>query len=492
MKIQDLECRTGLERATIRYYEREGLLNPKRLENGYREYSEEDAIQLQKIKLLRQLGMPLETIKCLQKGTTNLPSELDAWDAALSEQLRHNRCAKSICETMRRDGVDYGSMDPERYLRLFTQTPDEPESMMPVQEAIPDNIHPWRRYFARMLDYMLLGGLVNFLLFFLLRIRPIPGDLVNALLAVAKSLLFIPLEALMIHYFGTTPGKMALGMRLEDFRGGRLSMEDSFHRSVRVCFGGVGAAIPLVELITLGYNFCALSGRSFLWLRKYNAGKPPCEMYWDDKTEIIYEPWKLKSAAFLVGVAVLFGVLTGVTVSDFVKPQHRGDELTIAQFADNYNQTLHLLKEDVQRYEKLQPNGAGYPVPENVVIIGGGEHCDSFVYDTSDGYVTSISYENLWNDVFIVTPVGETCYIAAISLLMAQEDCGFAELKEFDELWIEQQNNPHVSFRYRNLEIEWDLVCENCDMYNGMLFATDQELPSSAEVTFSLILHNDK
>ena len=49
MKIQDLECRTGLERATIRYYEREGLLNPKRLENGYREYSVEDAIQLQKI-----------------------------------------------------------------------------------------------------------------------------------------------------------------------------------------------------------------------------------------------------------------------------------------------------------------------------------------------------------------------------------------------------------------------------------------------------------
>jgi len=34
MKIQELERMTGLERPSIRFYEKEGLLNPKRLENG--------------------------------------------------------------------------------------------------------------------------------------------------------------------------------------------------------------------------------------------------------------------------------------------------------------------------------------------------------------------------------------------------------------------------------------------------------------------------
>lgn len=60
MKIQELERVTGLERPSIRFYEKEGLLKPRRLENGYRDYSDADADLLKKIKLLRQLGMRIE------------------------------------------------------------------------------------------------------------------------------------------------------------------------------------------------------------------------------------------------------------------------------------------------------------------------------------------------------------------------------------------------------------------------------------------------
>ena len=38
MTILELEGLTGLDRATIRYYEREGLLLPDRKENSYREF----------------------------------------------------------------------------------------------------------------------------------------------------------------------------------------------------------------------------------------------------------------------------------------------------------------------------------------------------------------------------------------------------------------------------------------------------------------------
>ena len=38
MTIKELETRTGMERANIRFYEKEGLLSPKRLDNGYRDY----------------------------------------------------------------------------------------------------------------------------------------------------------------------------------------------------------------------------------------------------------------------------------------------------------------------------------------------------------------------------------------------------------------------------------------------------------------------
>ena len=50
MTIKDLEERTGLSRANIRFYEKEGLLSPLRRENGYREYTEAD---VQTLKTLR-------------------------------------------------------------------------------------------------------------------------------------------------------------------------------------------------------------------------------------------------------------------------------------------------------------------------------------------------------------------------------------------------------------------------------------------------------
>ena len=42
MHIAQLEEDLGLSRASIRFYEKEGLLSPERLANGYRDYSEED------------------------------------------------------------------------------------------------------------------------------------------------------------------------------------------------------------------------------------------------------------------------------------------------------------------------------------------------------------------------------------------------------------------------------------------------------------------
>ena len=68
MQIQTLEEKTGLDRATIRFYEKEGLIFPTRLQNGYRDYSEVQLLDLMRIKLLRQIGLSLETIKQLMDG----------------------------------------------------------------------------------------------------------------------------------------------------------------------------------------------------------------------------------------------------------------------------------------------------------------------------------------------------------------------------------------------------------------------------------------
>ena len=42
MKINELEDLLGVSKATIRYYEDQGLVIPPRTDNGYREYSDEE------------------------------------------------------------------------------------------------------------------------------------------------------------------------------------------------------------------------------------------------------------------------------------------------------------------------------------------------------------------------------------------------------------------------------------------------------------------
>ena len=59
MNIKEIEERSGLTRANIRYYEQEGLIAPVRRENKYRDYSEEDLETLLRIALLRNRGFSL-------------------------------------------------------------------------------------------------------------------------------------------------------------------------------------------------------------------------------------------------------------------------------------------------------------------------------------------------------------------------------------------------------------------------------------------------
>ena len=70
MTIKEIEDRTGLPRANIRFYESQGLIAPSRGENGYRDYSQEDCQTLLKIKLLRKLDCSLEDIRSPPSGRT--------------------------------------------------------------------------------------------------------------------------------------------------------------------------------------------------------------------------------------------------------------------------------------------------------------------------------------------------------------------------------------------------------------------------------------
>ncbi|MEZ5529694.1 MAG: Cu(I)-responsive transcriptional regulator [Porticoccaceae bacterium] len=61
MKISEVASKTGLDAKTIRYYESIGLVElPDRLDNGYRDYSEQNIRQLWFLRHARQFGFSID------------------------------------------------------------------------------------------------------------------------------------------------------------------------------------------------------------------------------------------------------------------------------------------------------------------------------------------------------------------------------------------------------------------------------------------------
>lgn len=65
MQIKAFSEFVGVPVDTIRYYEKMGLLNPKRLENGYRDYDDECIAHLKMIVVLKHLRFSLKEISRL-------------------------------------------------------------------------------------------------------------------------------------------------------------------------------------------------------------------------------------------------------------------------------------------------------------------------------------------------------------------------------------------------------------------------------------------
>ena len=60
----DMADQTGVSIDTLRYYEREGLIDPvTRAPNGHRRYSADDVLWVQVLRCLRDTGMTIEQLR---------------------------------------------------------------------------------------------------------------------------------------------------------------------------------------------------------------------------------------------------------------------------------------------------------------------------------------------------------------------------------------------------------------------------------------------
>lgn len=105
MKINELEKMLGLSKANIRFYESEGLITPKRTENGYRDYSVDDVKLLKKIIVYRKLGISISEIKAVLNREKALNEAVVSSINNMKRNIESQNVAIEICEEIRDKNV---------------------------------------------------------------------------------------------------------------------------------------------------------------------------------------------------------------------------------------------------------------------------------------------------------------------------------------------------------------------------------------------------
>ena len=112
MKINEVEAIVGVTRRNIRFYEKEGLLNPARNhENGYREYGTAEVAELERIKLLRKLGVPLDEIRRMQRGDVTVSDAMRRHIIALEREQEDLIQSKSFCDRLKDEQIRLCDLD---------------------------------------------------------------------------------------------------------------------------------------------------------------------------------------------------------------------------------------------------------------------------------------------------------------------------------------------------------------------------------------------
>ena len=456
MTSKEMEARSGVPRANIRYYEVEGLLHPERLKNGYRSYSEEDLRTLEKIKLLRRLGVSVEEVRELVRGGETMETVLDRRLAALGGQRASLGRVQAVCGALRDAGVSFDELDAGRYLQDLdapalpeengtwwtkTQAPD-----LPAGDALPTVYNVPRRLLARLFDYLL----VNLALLAALCLAGYNPARANSLaISLGTTVLLGLLEPLCLRLFAATPGKALLGMRLTAPDGKKLAYGAGVNRYLRMLWHGLGCYIPIWSLVQLGRSA----------IRCANQEPQP----WDEGVAYTAAPFRLRYAlAFtVVGAAMLLGSESVNCACQL--PPNRG-ELTVAEFAENFNRQADYVGADLGG--RLDETGSWREVsaPSNGIRFDMEQlpGAEQFCYTVEDGRLTAVTLSGEAEDTaeWYNLPT-ERMAVALMAFAWAREDASFWTGPRQDQLAALDRADWEEGFSLRQGDLAITLETES-------------------------------
>lgn len=132
MEIKEVENLLSVSRSNIRFYEKEGLINPERGKNNYRNYSRSDVAMLKKIIVLRKLGFTVEEISGMQKGELLLADAVKKDIARLEDEIETLQSALKTAKDLSVENPTFENMDEERYWNTITGAENDGEKFVDI------------------------------------------------------------------------------------------------------------------------------------------------------------------------------------------------------------------------------------------------------------------------------------------------------------------------------------------------------------------------
>lgn len=138
MKIGEAAKETGLSVSNIRFYEKKGLLTPRRRgESQYREYGREDVRRLKEIMLLRKLGLPVESIYLMYEGQARLDSLIQRQQQELQEQMQQLEGALELCHCLLGE-QDIEAVDVDAWLNYVREEEQKGKRFAQAEDFLED------------------------------------------------------------------------------------------------------------------------------------------------------------------------------------------------------------------------------------------------------------------------------------------------------------------------------------------------------------------
>ena len=135
MKIYQVEELVGITKKNILFYEDQKLLCPKRNpQNDYREYSLEDVRQLEKIKLLRKLSVPIEEIRLIETGKLSLTQSMKGQIERIEKEEQNAQVMKELCAKLRDETTDLKTLNASFYLTEMEKMENQGTKFKDIQK----------------------------------------------------------------------------------------------------------------------------------------------------------------------------------------------------------------------------------------------------------------------------------------------------------------------------------------------------------------------